>query len=341
LYLQYRFFKKKKLVKKHKLSETSNLSKIARNIISLETQSLVSLRNSIDQNFDKVVQLIHKSNGKVVITGVGKSGIVAMKIAATLNSTGTPSIYLHAADATHGDLGMIEKNDIVIGISKSGNSREIKDLIPYLKNNENVLIGMTANSASFLAKQSEYLLFTPVDKEACPNDLAPTVSTTVQMVMGDALALALMELNGFKSEDFAQLHPSGILGKKLHLKVSDLLDHSIMPKVTNDASLKDVIYEISDKRLGATIVEDNRKISGLVTDGDIRRVLQINDNISGLKASDVMTKKPICIHENMLAYDAIKLMQNKKINHLVVVDEEEFYIGIVHVLEFIKEGLNA
>ena len=341
MYLQYRFFKKKKLVKKHKLSETSNLSKIARNIISLETQSLVSLRNSIDQNFDKVVQLIHKSNGKVVVTGVGKSGIVAMKITATLNSTGTPSIYLHAADATHGDLGMIEKNDIVIGISKSGNSREIKDLIPYLKNNENVLIGMTANSASFLAKQSEYLLFTPVDKEACPNDLAPTVSTTVQMVMGDALALALMELNGFKSEDFAQLHPSGILGKKLHLKVSDLLDHSIMPKVTNDASLKDVIYEISDKRLGATIVEDNRKISGLVTDGDIRRVLQINDNISGLKASDVMTKKPICIHENMLAYDAIKLMQNKKINHLVVVDEEEFYIGIVHVLEFIKEGLNA
>ena len=340
MYLQYRFFKKKKLVKKHKLSETSNLSKIARNIISLETQSLVSLRNSIDQNFEKVAQLIHKSNGKVVVTGVGKSGIVAMKIAATLSSTGTPSIYLHAADATHGDLGMIEKNDIVIGISKSGNSREIKDLIPYLKNNENVLIGMTANSASFLAKQSEYLLFTPVDKEACPNDLAPTVSTTVQMVMGDALALALMELNGFKSEDFAQLHPSGILGKKLHLKVSDLLNHSMIPKVTNDASLKDVIYEISDKRLGATIVEDNRKISGLVTDGDIRRVLQINDNISGLKASDVMTKKPICIYENMLAYDAIKLMQNKKINHLVVVDEEGFYIGIVHVLEFIKEGLN-
>ena len=323
------------------MSETSNLSKIARNIISLETQSLVSLRNSIDQNFEKVAQLIHKSNGKVVVTGVGKSGIVAMKIAATLSSTGTPSIYLHAADATHGDLGMIEKNDIVIGISKSGNSREIKDLIPYLKNNENVLIGMTANSASFLAKQSEYLLFTPVDKEACPNDLAPTVSTTVQMVMGDALALALMELNGFKSEDFAQLHPSGILGKKLHLKVSDLLDHSMIPKVTNDASLKDVIYEISDKRLGATIVEDNRKISGLVTDGDIRRVLQINDNISGLKASDVMTKKPICIYENMLAYDAIKLMQNKKINHLVVVDEEGFYIGIVHVLEFIKEGLDA
>ena len=341
MYLQYRFFKKKKLVKKHKLSETSNLSKIARNIISLETQSLVSLRNSIDQNFEKVAQLIHKSNGKVVVTGVGKSGIVAMKIAATLSSTGTPSIYLHAADATHGDLGMIEKNDIVIGISKSGNSREIKDLIPYLKNNENVLIGMTANSASFLAKQSEYLLFTPVDKEACPNDLAPTVSTTVQMVMGDALALALMELNGFKSEDFAQLHPSGILGKKLHLKVSDLLNHSMIPKVTNDASLKDVIYEISDKRLGATIVEDNRKISGLVTDGDIRRVLQINDNISGLKASDVMTKKPICIYENMLAYDAIKLMQNKKINHLVVVDEEGFYIGIVHVLEFIKEGLDA
>tara|TARA_A100000164_G_scaffold316815_1_gene297071 strand:- start:3532 stop:4503 length:972 start_codon:yes stop_codon:yes gene_type:complete len=323
------------------LSETSSLSEIARNIISIENESLVSLRKSIDQSFDKVADLIHKSSGKVVLTGVGKSGIVAMKIVATLCSTGTPSIYLHAADATHGDIGMIEKNDVVIGISKSGNSREIKDLIPYLKMNGNVLIGMTANSTSFLAKQSDYLLFTPVEKEACPYGLAPTVSTTVQMVMGDALAIALMELNGFKSEDFAKLHPSGTLGKKLHLKVADLLDDSRIPKVSIDASLRDVIYEISDKRLGATIVEENGLVHGLVTDGDIRRVLQINENISGFKASDAMTKNPICVEENMLANDAMKLMQNKKINHLIVLDKRQTYIGIVHVLEFIKEGLNG
>lgn len=323
------------------MSETSSLSEIARNIISIENESLVSLRKSIDQSFDKVADLIHKSSGKVVLTGVGKSGIVAMKIVATLCSTGTPSIYLHAADATHGDIGMIEKNDVVIGISKSGNSREIKDLIPYLKMNGNVLIGMTANSTSFLAKQSDYLLFTPVEKEACPNGLAPTVSTTVQMVMGDALAIALMELNGFKSEDFAKLHPSGTLGKKLHLKVADLLDDSRIPKVSIDASLRDVIYEISDKRLGATIVEENGLVYGLVTDGDIRRVLQINENISGFKASDAMTKNPICVEENMLANDAMKLMQNKKINHLIVLDKRQTYIGIVHVLEFIKEGLNG
>ena len=264
-----------------------------------------------------------------------------MKIVATLCSTGTPSIYLHAADATHGDIGMIEKNDVVIGISKSGNSREIKDLIPYLKMNGNVLIGMTANSTSFLGKQSDYLLFTPVEKEACPNDLAPTVSTTVQMVMGDALAIALMELNGFKSEDFAKLHPSGTLGKKLHLKVADLLDDSRIPKVSIDASLRDVIYEISDKRLGATIVEENGLVCGLVTDGDIRRVLQINENISGFKASDAMTKNPIRVEENMLANDAMKLMQNKKINHLIVLDKRQTYLGIVHVLEFIKEGING
>ena len=339
--IQYKSFKKKKLIKKHKLSETSNLHEIARNIISLETQSLVSLGNSIDQNFDKVAHLINKSNGKVVVTGVGKSGIVAMKIAATFSSTGTPSVYLHAGDATHGDLGMIEKNDIVIGISKSGNSLEIKNLIPYLKNNGNVLVGMTANLVSFLAKQSEYILFTPVEKEACPNDLAPTVSSTVQMVMGDALAIALMKLNGFQSEDFAQLHPSGALGKKLHLKVADLIDDFRIPKVSKNASLKDVIYEISDKRLGATIVEENDEIIGLVTDGDIRRVLQINENISELKASDAMTKNPICINENMLANDAMKLMQNKKINHLILVDKGGIYLGIVHVLEFIKEGLNG
>lgn len=323
------------------MSKTSTVTQIARNTIRIETQSLKSLGESIDHNFDQIIQLIHQSKGKVVVTGVGKSGIIAMKIAATLSSTGTPSFYLHAADATHGDLGMIGKKDIVIGISKSGNSQEIKDLIPYLKNNGNTLIGMTANPNSFLGKQSDHLLFTPVDKEACPHDLAPTTSTTVQMVMGDALAMSLMELNGFKPHDFAQIHPSGSLGKKLHLRVADLLSESKIPGVSLNSSLKEVIYEISEKRLGATVVKNNKDLCGLVTDGDIRRVLEKHENISELKASDVMTKNPIMVDKNLLAIEALKLMQTKKINHLVVMGEGNAYLGIVHILDFIKEGLNG
>ena len=323
------------------MSETSTVNQIACNTIRIGVQSLKSLEKSLDHHFDQVVKMIHQSEGKVIVTGVGKSGIIAMKIAATLSSTGTPSFYLHAADATHGDLGMIEKKDIVIGISKSGNSQEIKDLIPFLKNNGNQIIGMTSNPNSFLGKQSDYLLFTPVDKEACPHNLAPTTSTTVQMVMGDALAMSLMELNDFKPIDFAQIHPAGTLGKKLHLKVVDLLTDSKIPKVSLDATLKEVIYEISEKRLGATIVEKNGDLYGLVTDGDIRRILEKHENISGLKASDVMSKNPIKVNENLKAIEALKLMQIKKINHLVVVREGNYYLGIVHILDFIKEGLNG
>jgi arabinose-5-phosphate isomerase len=323
------------------LSETSTVTEIARNTIRLETLSLKSLEESIGFDFEQIVQLIHESKGKVVITGVGKSGIIAMKIAASLSSTGTPAIYLHAADATHGDLGMVEKKDIVIGISKSGNSQEIKDLIPFLKNNGNTLIGMTANPESYLGKQSDYLLYTPVDKEACPHNLAPTTSTTVQLVMGDALAMSLMNLNSFQSQDFAQIHPSGSLGKKLHLKVVDLTDDYKIPRVSIGATLKEVIYEISEKRLGATVVEDNGKLSGLVTDGDIRRILEKNENISGLMASDIMTNNPISVAEDMLALDGLKLMQAKKINHLIVLGEDKNYKGMVHILDFIKQGLNG
>ena len=323
------------------MSETSTLTEIARNTIRLETQSLKSLGESIGPHFDQVIQLIHQSKGKVVVTGVGKSGIIAMKIAATLSSTGTPSFYLHAADATHGDLGMVEKRDVVIGISKSGNSQEIKDLIPFLKNNGNILIGMTANAESFLGKQSDHLLYTPVAQEACQHNLAPTTSTTVQMVLGDALAMGLMELNGFQAQDFAQIHPSGSLGKKLHLKVVDLIADSKIPRVSKDSTLKEVIYEISEKRLGATVVEENGIICGLVTDGDIRRVLEKHENISGLKAIEVMTQKPISANENLLAFEALKLMQSKKINHLVILNKDNTYRGIVHILDFIKEGLNG
>lgn len=323
------------------MSETSTVTEIARNTIRLEIQSLKSLGESIGPHFDQVVQLIHQSKGKVVVTGVGKSGIIAMKIAATLSSTGTPSFYLHAADATHGDLGMVEKRDVVIGISKSGNSQEIKDLIPFLKNYGNTLIGMTANAESFLGKQSDHLLYTPVAQEACPHNLAPTTSTTVQMVLGDALAMSLMELNGFQAQDFAQIHPSGSLGKKLHLKVVDLIADSKIPRISKDSTLKEVIYEISEKRLGATVVEENGIICGLVTDGDIRRVLEKHENISGLKAIEVMTQNPISANENLLAFEALKLMQSKKINHLVILNKDNTYRGIVHILDFIKEGLNG
>ena len=323
------------------MSETSTVTEIARNTIRLETQSLKSLGESIGPHFDQVVQLIHQSKGKVVVTGVGKSGIIAMKIAATLSLTGTPSFYLHAADATHGDLGMVEKRDVVIGISKSGNSQEIKDLIPFLKNYGNTLIGMTANAESFLGKQSDHLLYTPVAQEACPHNLAPTTSTTVQMVLGDALAMSLMELNCFQDQDFAQIHPSGSLGKKLHLKVVDLIADSKIPRISKDSTLKEVIYEISEKRLGATVVEENGIICGLVTDGDIRRVLEKHENISGLKAIEVMTQNPISANENLLAFEALKLMQSKKINHLVILNKDNTYRGIVHILDFIKEGLNG
>ena len=317
------------------------MTEIALNTIRVEIQSLKLLEESIDKIFEEIVHLIYHSKGKIFLTGVGKSGIIAMKIAATLSSTGTPSFYLHAADATHGDLGMVEKKDVIIGISKSGNSQELKDLIPFLKRNGNTIIGMTSDVESFLAKQSDYLLYTPIVKEACPHNLAPTTSTTVQMVMGDALAVGLMKLTGFQPQNFAQIHPSGSLGKKLHLKVGDFSDYSNIPSVSYEASLKEVILEISEKRLGATVVEKNGKLCGLITDGDIRRVLEKHENINGLTATNVMTNKPVKVDEDMLAYDALKLMQSKKINHILVMGKDNNYRGLIHILDFIKEGLNG
>ena len=317
------------------------MTEIALNTIRVEIQSLKLLEESIDKIFEEIVHLIHHSEGKIVLTGVGKSGIIAMKIAATLSSTGTPSFYLHAADATHGDLGIVEKKDVIIGISKSGNSQELKDLIPFLKRNGNTIIGMTSDVESFLAKQSDYILYTPITKEACPHNLAPTTSTTVQMVMGDALAISLMKLTGFQPQNFAQIHPSGSLGKKLNLKVGDLSDYSNLPSVSYEASLKEVILEISEKRLGATVVKKNGKLCGLITDGDIRRVLEKHENISGLSATNIMTHKPVKVDEDVLAYDALKLMQAKKINHILVMGKDNKCRGLIHILDFIKEGLNG
>ena len=317
------------------------MTEIALNTIRVEIQSLKLLEESIDKIFEEIVHLIHHSEGKIVLTGVGKSGIIAMKIAATLSSTGTPSFYLHAADATHGDLGMVEKKDVIIGISKSGNSQELKDLIPILKRNGNTIIGMTSDVESYLAKQSDYILYTPITKEACPHNLAPTTSTTVQMVIGDALAISLMKLTGFQPQNFAQIHPSGSLGKKLHLKVGELSDYSNIPSVSYEASLKEVILEISEKRLGATVVEKNGILCGLITDGDIRRVLEKYENISGLSATNIMTHKPVKVDEDMLAYDALKLMQAKKINHILVMGKDNKCRGLIHILDFIKEGLNG
>ena len=323
------------------MSVNSTVTEIALNTIRVEIQSLKLLEESIDKIFEEIVHLIHNSKGKIVLTGVGKSGIIAMKIAATLSSTGTPSFYLHAADATHGDLGMVEKKDVIIGISKSGNSQELKNLIPFLKRNGNTIIGMTSDVESYLAKQSDYILYTPITKEACPHNLAPTTSTTVQMVMGDALAISLMKLTGFQPQNFAQIHPSGSLGKKLNLKVGDLSDYSNLPSVSYEASLKEVILEISEKRLGATVVKKNGKLCGLITDGDIRRVLEKHENISGLSATNIMTHKPVKVDEDMLAYDALKLMQAKKINHILVMGKDNKCRGLIHILDFIKEGLNG
>ena len=251
------------------MSELSRIIEIAKNTISLEAESVASLANNINDDFVEIVNLIHNSKERVIITGIGKSGVIAMKIVATMNSTGTPAVFMHAAEAIHGDLGIIQENDLVICISKSGNSKEIKELVPHINRRGNTLIGMTGEKDSFLAKKSNYLLLTPVKKEACPNDLAPTTSTTVQLAMGDALAMCLLDLNDFKANDFAQFHPGGALGKKLHLTMGELLNENTKPAVRLDTRMKDVIFEISEKRVGAAVVLDGNKIMGMTTDGDI------------------------------------------------------------------------
>ena len=317
---------------------TDSILASAKKTILSESESIAALTQYLDNDFASAVQTVYNTKGRVVVTGIGKSAIIASKIVATLNSTGTPSLFLHAAEAIHGDLGIVQPGDVVICISKSGNSPEIKVLAPLLKRYGNILIGMTANKNSFLAKESDFVMHAYVDNEACPNNLAPTNSTTAQLVMGDDLAVCLMEIRGFTAEDFAKYHPGGALGKKLLLRVGDMLDDPHKPQVTPDCSIKKAIVEISEKRLGVTAVVEDNKIVGIITDGDIRRMLNDRDDIAGVTAADIMTANPKTIRTTDLATDALNRMENFAITQLVVADEGE-YKGILHLHDILKEGI--
>ncbi len=312
---------------------------IAKKTIDLEARSVKGLLNLLDDDFEKAITIINNCKGRLVVSGIGKSAIVAQKIVATFNSTGTPSVFLHAADAIHGDIGMVQKEDVVMIISKSGDSPEIKILVPLIKNFKNTVIAMCGNMQSYLAKCADAVLNTTVAEEACPNNLAPTSSTTVQMVMGDAIAICLMEINGFGSEDFAKFHPGGTLGKKLYLRVSDLIINNEKPSVQEESFLKEVIIEITKKRLGATVILNKKeKISGIVTDGDLRRMLEKNLSVTNVKAKDIMTRYPKMIEANELAVDALDIMRKKNITQLIVTENGK-YVGIVHLHDLVREGL--
>ena len=320
------------------MSDTEAILAIAKKTIETESASIKHLVSLLNDQFAKAVNCIISSRGRVIVSGIGKSAIVASKIVATLNSTGTPAIFMHAGDAIHGDLGTIQENDVVICISKSGSTPEIKMLVPLIKRGKNKLVGMTGNLESYLAQQADFVLNTFVAKEACPNNLAPTTSTTAQMVVGDALAICLLEIRGFTSTDFAKYHPGGALGKRLYLRVSDIVVNNQKPEVDSNTSVKEVIVEISKKMLGVTAVTENGKLVGIVTDGDIRRMLNKYDNISGLTATDIMTSNPKTISTGVLAIEALELMQDKGISQLLVVDGKK-YVGVVHLHNLIKEGI--
>jgi arabinose-5-phosphate isomerase len=306
--------------------------------LNIEADSVRNLQNYINDDFVASVKLIYESKGRVVITGIGKSAIIAQKMVATMNSTGTPANFMHAADAIHGDLGTIQKDDVVICISKSGNTPEIKVLVPLLKTGGNKLIALVGNIDSYLAKQSDYVLNSTVEKEACPNNLAPTSSTTAQLAMGDALAVCLLDCRDFTSSDFAKYHPGGALGKKLYLKVGDIATQNQKPIVKSDDSIKAVIMEISSKRLGATAVVDNGNLVGVITDGDLRRMLEKTDSISSLKASDIMNKTPKQIEAEELAVSAMQLLEQYNITQLIVTDKGKYH-GFVHLHDLLKEGI--
>ncbi len=311
---------------------------IARQTIQTESRAIAYLANLVDDEFAQAVEYVFNSGGRVIITGIGKSANIATKIVATLNSTGTPSAFMHAADAIHGDLGTIQPEDSVICISKSGNTPEIKVLVPLIKSLGNKLIAITSNKDSFLGKKADYVLNAFVEKEACPNNLAPTTSTTAQLVIGDAFAMCLLDLRGFSSKDFARFHPGGSLGKKLYLRVSDLCESNEKPQVKLDSSIKEVIVEISEKMLGVTAVVENEQIVGIITDGDLRRMLTKTDDISSLKAQDIMTQNPKSIDAQSMAVKAMELMDTHGISQLLVEDNGK-YKGVLHIHNLIKEGI--
>jgi arabinose-5-phosphate isomerase len=316
-----------------------NIQEVAIAAIQNEASAINHLLKYINDDFNKVIHTIASTNGRVVITGIGKSAIVAQKIVSTLNSTGTPALFMHAADAIHGDLGMIQKNDAVIVISKSGESPEIKVLLPLVKNFGNVVVGMVGNVQSFLAKNSDYIINTTIAEEACPNNLAPTTSTTAQMVMGDVIAICLMQLNGFKKEHFAKYHPGGALGKQLYLTVADLHNNNQKPKVLPTANFKDVIVEISSKRLGATaVVNELNEVVGIITDGDIRRAIEKNEDLKIITAANMMGVNVKTIATEAMAIDALQLMKQYDITQLIVTNQNQ-YLGIVHLHDIIKEGI--
>ncbi len=306
--------------------------------IGMQAAAINGLQQFANEHFERAVHTISKCTGRLVVSGVGKSALVAQKIVATLNSTGTPALFMHAADAIHGDLGMVQANDIVLLISKSGDSPEIKVLLPLIKNFGNTVIGMAGNDGGYLSRNCDILIKTNIEKEACPNNLAPTTSSTAQIVMGDALAICLMQQKDFGSGDFARYHPGGALGKKLYLRVRDMIEENDNPSVSNYSSIPEVIVEITKKRLGATAVMDDGKLSGIITDGDIRRMLEKHSDLSTLKAVDIMTKLPKTIEGDALAAEAYELMKSNNISQLVVV-ESDHYIGVLHIHDLMREGI--
>jgi arabinose-5-phosphate isomerase len=309
------------------------------NTLKAEADALVLLSESITEEMCQAVDLIYKTNARLIVTGIGKSAIVAQKIVSTLNSTGTTAVFMHAADAIHGDLGMIGKGDMVLCISKSGETPEIKVLVPLIKGFENKLIAMVCNSTSYLALQADYKIILPVSQEADPNNLAPTTSTTLQMAMGDALAVALLSLKGFSQEQFARFHPGGSLGKQLYLKVSDLITRSDKPKVYTGDNIRKIIVEISSKRLGATaVVDDNENLVGIITDGDLRRMLESEENVGHLTAAHIMNKTPKFIEFSSMAVDALTLMRKYSITQLIVIEGNR-YKGMIHLHDIVKEGI--
>jgi arabinose-5-phosphate isomerase len=321
------------------LKNSNPILETAKKTILLESSAIANLTNLLDENFENAVNFILNANGRVIVTGIGKSANIATKIVATFNSTGTPAIFMHAADAIHGDLGNVQENDVVICLSKSGNTPEIKVLVPLIKNYGNKIIAITGNIDSFLGKNSDFPLNTYVEKEACSNNLAPTSSTTAQLVMGDALAVCLQDLRGFSSKDFAKYHPGGALGKRLYLRVSDLIKNNQTPTVDIDSSIAKVIVEISEKRLGATAVLKNEKIVGIITDGDIRRMLTKTTDINHFTAKDIMGKDPKTVSQDAMAIEALEKLERDSITQILVVDAHGNYAGVVHLHDLIKEGI--
>lgn len=313
---------------------------IAKNVLQEEAEALIRIKSLVNESFAEAAKAILNSKGRAIITGIGKSAIIAQKIVATFNSTGTPAIFMHAADAIHGDLGIIQEDDIILCLSKSGNTPEISVLIPILKRNGNPLIAIAGNADSYLAQEADYFLNCAVEREACPNNLAPTSSSTAQLAIGDALAACLIEIRGFTSQDFAKYHPGGVLGKRLYLTVSNLYGNNERPNVSPEAPIQEVILEISGKRLGVTAVTDeNGKITGAITDGDLRRMLQKSENYTALSARDVMTPHPKSINAKMLAVEALELMKKSNITNLFVTDENENYLGVIHMHDILREGI--